>query len=116
MDFEPNDDQRLVIDTARGYARAELAPKAALRDREELFPHDELKALGRLGLLGVNVPEALGGSAAGVVAYSLAVGEIAAVDASVAVTMAVTNMVAEVLTAYGTRDQAARRRDRTRDC
>jgi len=56
----------------------------------------------------VNVPEALGGTAAGVVGYSLAMQEVAAADASVAVAMAVTNMVAEVVTAFGSEAQRAR--------
>src|SRR5262249_55046973 len=52
-----------------------------------------------------NVPEALGGAQAGCVAYSLAMQEIACADASVAVAMAVTNMVAEVVVAFGTEAQ-----------
>src|ERR1700744_6273972 len=95
IDFELTDEQRLVRDTAREFATRELAPKAAARDRSEEFPVEELRALGRLGLLGVNTPEPLGGAAAGVVAYSLAMTEVARADASVAVAMAVTNMVGE---------------------
>src|SRR5262249_5902760 len=77
----------------------------AERDQTEVFPESELRALAGLGLLGVNVPEELGGAAAGAVAYSLAMQEIARADASVAVAMAVTNMVAEVVTRFGTAEQ-----------
>src|SRR5262249_22442032 len=58
----------------------------------------ELRALASLGLLGINVPEELGGAQAGVVAYSVAMQEIARADASVSVAMSVTNMVAEAVT------------------
>ncbi|HEX4458807.1 MAG TPA: acyl-CoA dehydrogenase family protein [Polyangia bacterium] len=105
MSFELTDEQTLVRDTARGFAERELAPKAAARDRSSQFPIAELKALADLGLLGVNIPEPLGGAAAGVVAYSLAMQEIARADASVAVAMAVTNMVGEVIVRFGTESQ-----------
>src|SRR5262245_34169451 len=97
IDFDPTDEQRLIARTAREYAERALAPAAAERDRTGRFPEAELGELGRLGLLGVNVPEALGGSEAGAVAYALAMMEVARADASVAVAMAVTNMVAEVV-------------------
>jgi alkylation response protein AidB-like acyl-CoA dehydrogenase len=56
-------------------------------------------------MFGVNVPEALGGAEAGVIAYSLAMTEIAKACASSAVTMAVSNMVAEVITKFGNDEQ-----------
>ncbi|MGZ3427886.1 MAG: acyl-CoA dehydrogenase family protein [Polyangia bacterium] len=105
LDLELSDEQRLVRDTAREFAERELAPKAAARDRSGAFPVEELRALAKLGLLGVNLPEALGGAQAGVVAYSLAMTEIARADASVSVAMAVTNMVGEVIVKFGTDEQ-----------
>jgi alkylation response protein AidB-like acyl-CoA dehydrogenase len=105
MDFELTDDQKLIRDTAREFAQRELAPRAAERDRTGAFPVEELRQLAQLGLLGVNIPEALGGAEAGVVAYSLAMQEIAAADASVSVAMAVTNMVGEVIVKFGTDEQ-----------
>jgi alkylation response protein AidB-like acyl-CoA dehydrogenase len=108
IDFTPTDEQRLIAGTAGEFARRVLLPRAAERDRRGEFPESELRELGRLGLLAVNVPASLGGSEAGVVAYSLAMEEIAAVDASVAVAMAVTNMVAEIVVRFGTDEQKAR--------
>ena len=105
MNFEPTEEHKLIVETARQFAEQHLAPKAARRDAESLFPTEELRALAQLGLLGVNVPESLGGAQAGVVAYSLALSEIAAADASVSVAMAVTNMVAEVICSYGSPEQ-----------
>ena len=105
MDFELTEEQRLIRDTARQFAEQVLAPRAAQRDLDGTFPEEELRQLGSLGLLGVNVPDSLRGSEAGVVAYSLAITEVAAADASVAVAMAVTNMVAEVVCQYATDEQ-----------
>ena len=102
MDFEPNETQALIQRTARDYAERVIRPVAADLDREERFPFEILKGLAELGLMGVNIPAALGGAEAGVVSYSLAMSEIARACASTAVTMAVTNMVAEVITRFGT--------------
>lgn len=100
MDFELSDEQRLIRDMARDFATRVLAPRAAERDRTDRFPTEEIAQLGELGLLGVNVPEALGGTQAGALAYSLCMTELARADASVTVAVAVTNMVAEVLAAF----------------
>jgi alkylation response protein AidB-like acyl-CoA dehydrogenase len=105
IDFQPGEDERLVERTAREFAERRLVGRAAERDRSGEFPEAELRQLAELGLLGVNVPAALGGAEAGVVAYSLAMQEIAGADASVAVAMAVTNMVAEVVARFGSEEQ-----------
>jgi alkylation response protein AidB-like acyl-CoA dehydrogenase len=104
MNFEPNETQALVRKTARDFAQRQLAPGAAGRDRDGTFPEAEMRTLGALGLLGVCVPEDDGGVEAGPVALALALEEIAQADASVAVTMAVTNMVGEILARYGGED------------
>ncbi len=108
MNFQPSWSQALVAKTAREFASRVLAPAAAARDRHGNFPEAEMRELGDLGLLGVCVPEDHGGAAAGPVALALAVREIARADASVAVTMAVTNMVAEALSRFGSVDVRAR--------
>jgi alkylation response protein AidB-like acyl-CoA dehydrogenase len=106
MQFAPTEEQLLVQRTARDFAERVLAPKAAARDVSGEFPVAELRELGKLGLLGMNVPEALGGAEAGVVAYSLALQELARADASVAVAVSVTNMVAELITKQGSAELA----------
>ncbi len=108
MDFEPNDVQRAVVETARRFARESVAPVAAANDRAERFPEDLVRGLAELGLLAVNVPEAYGGSGAGAVAYALALAEIARADCALAVTMAVTNMVGETIARFGTEEQKER--------
>jgi alkylation response protein AidB-like acyl-CoA dehydrogenase len=100
--------QALVAKTARDYAERVIRPVAATLDREERFPSEILKGLAELGLMGVNVPASLGGAEAGVVSYSLAMSEIARACASTAVTMAVTNMVAEVISRFGSEAQRER--------
>ncbi|WP_312403008.1 acyl-CoA dehydrogenase family protein [Rhizobium sp.] len=72
--------QQQIRDMARSFARERLAPGAAERDREHRFPREELQEMGALGLLGMLVPEAYGGSDTGVLAYAAAVEEIAAGD------------------------------------
>jgi alkylation response protein AidB-like acyl-CoA dehydrogenase len=108
MDFSLTETQRLVQSSARDFAEREIKPYAAELDRTASFPIKQLAGLAELGMMGVNVPEALGGAEAGVVAYSLAMQEVARACASTAVTMSVTNMVAEVIARFGSDTQRTR--------
>jgi alkylation response protein AidB-like acyl-CoA dehydrogenase len=108
MDFQPTEEQLQIQRTAREYAERVLAPRAAARDASCEFPAAELRELGGLGLLGISIPEELGGAAAGPVAYSLAMQELARGDASVAVAVSVTNMVAELTAAPRSRRRGCR--------
>jgi alkylation response protein AidB-like acyl-CoA dehydrogenase len=105
MDFELNETQTMVRETARAFSDRVLRPQAAAFEREELVPAEVLREMAELGLMGVNVPAALGGSEAGAVSYAVAMTEIARGCAATAVTMAVTNMVSEVITGFGTEAQ-----------
>ncbi|MEO5726507.1 MAG: acyl-CoA dehydrogenase family protein [Byssovorax sp.] len=105
MDLDLTETQQLIVRTARDYVERAVRPVAAELDRDERFPREILKELADLGLMGVNIPAALGGAEAGVVAYSLAMMEVARGCASTAVTMSVTNMVAEVIATFGTPEQ-----------
>lgn len=105
MDFELNETQLLVRQTARTFAQERVMPGARERDRQELFPQDLLREMARLGLMGVNVPSTYGGAEAGAVSYALAMMEMASACASTAVAMAVTNMCAELICAFGTEEQ-----------
>src|SRR5947208_14990226 len=106
--FNLTDTQKLVQQTARDYAQRSLAPLARQLDREGKFPREQLRELAELGLMGVNVPEELGGAQAGAVSYALAMMEIAQGCASTAVTMAVNNMVAETIALHGSEAQKKR--------
>jgi len=105
MELDLNETQLLIQRSARDYATRAIAPHARAIDEEERFPKEILKGLADLGLMAVNVPEELGGAGAGVVSYALAMQEIARACASTAVTMAVTNMVGEVIAKFGTDEQ-----------
>lgn len=108
MDLTLDETQSMVQKTAREYATRVIMPEAAAIDREERFPRAILKGLAELGLMAVNVPQELGGAGAGVVAYALAMQEVARACASTAVTMAVTNMVGEVIATFGSEEQKKR--------
>jgi hypothetical protein len=112
MDLELTETQALIRSTARTFARERVAPGARERDRTETFPRELLGEMAHLGLLGVNVPAEFGGAEAGAVSYALAMMEIAEACASTAVAMAVTNMCAELICAFGT--EAQKRRHVTR--
>lgn len=102
FDLSLDDGQQMVVDTARQFAARVLAPRAAQLDESGGFPRESLREAAQLGLLGINVPEALGGVEAGAVAYALAVIELARACASTTVAMTVSNMVAEVVAKFGT--------------
>ncbi len=102
MDLALTEEQLLVQRTARDVAERLLLPRAAARDESCEFPVAEMQELAALGLLAIAIPEALGGADAGVVAYSLALQELARGDASVAVSVSVTNMVGELIWRNGT--------------
>jgi alkylation response protein AidB-like acyl-CoA dehydrogenase len=107
MNLDLTEEQRIIQDTARNFAKTELEPLAAKLDehgdREAFLAN--LKKLAGLGLMGINVKADYGGSEAGVVAFSLAVTEIGKACASTGVTMSVNNMVCEVIQAIGSEEQ-----------
>jgi alkylation response protein AidB-like acyl-CoA dehydrogenase len=107
MYIDLTEDQKMIQDTARNFARSELEPMAAkldqVGDRESYLKN--LRKLAELGLMGINVRSEYGGSEAGVVAFSVAITEIARACASTGVTMSVNNMVNEVVQAVGSEDQ-----------
>ena len=107
MYLELTEEQKLIQDTARDFAKAELEPVAGRLDqggdRAPLLAN--LKKLAELGFMGLNVKEQYGGTEAGVIAFSLAITEIARACASTAVTVSVNNMVCEVIQAVGSEEQ-----------
>jgi len=107
MFLELTEEQRLIQDTAREFAKAELDPIAATLDQEGDPPAflANLRKLAELGFMGLNVKDEYGGAEAGVVAFSVAITEIARACASTAVTLSVNNMVCEVIQAAGSEAQ-----------
>ncbi len=88
MDFELSDEQRLLRETVRDFARQEVAPVAGELDRTKSFPYALVAQLGELGLMGIPFPQEYGGGGADTLSYALAVEELARVDSSVCITMA----------------------------
>jgi short-chain 2-methylacyl-CoA dehydrogenase len=88
MDFDLSDEQRLLRDTVRDFARQEVAPVAEELDRTKAFPYELVSKMGELGLMGIPFPEQYGGGGADTLAYALAVEELTRIDSSVAITMA----------------------------
>ncbi len=106
MNFELNETQRMIRETARQFARDELASHAESRDEKEEFPYEAVKKLGDLGFMGVMVPEQYSGAGLDTVSYSLAVEEISRVDASCGVIMSVNNsLVCYGINEFGTEKQ-----------
>src|SRR6478672_10630864 len=88
MDFQLSDEQRLIRDTVRDFARQEVAPVAEELDRTKAFPYEIVAKLGKLGLMGIPFPEEYGGGGADTLSYALAVEELARIDSSVCITLA----------------------------
>jgi short-chain 2-methylacyl-CoA dehydrogenase len=88
VDLGLTDEQKLLRDTVRDFARNEVAPVAEELDREKRFPYEIVEKLGGLGLMGIPFPQEYGGGGADALSYVLAVEELARVDSSVCITMA----------------------------
>jgi len=88
MDFELGDDLREIQRTVRAFCEAEVKPHARRWDDEERFPWEVVRQLGPLGLMGMSVPEELGGSALGALGAAVVIEELARFDGSLALTVA----------------------------
>src|SRR5881392_1429494 len=104
-----SEEQRLLRDTARDVAQNLLAPYAAEWDRDARFPREALGELGKLGFLGMLVPEQYGGAGADHVGYALALEEIAAGDGATSTILSVQNSVGCMpILQYGSEEQKQR--------
>jgi alkylation response protein AidB-like acyl-CoA dehydrogenase len=91
MKLELTDEQQMIQAMAREFAESEIRPIAGEIDREARYPHETVKRMGELGLMGIFIPERWGGAGADVVSYALALIEIAKACGSHAVIMSVNN-------------------------
>jgi hypothetical protein len=102
-------EQEMIRDSVRAFARERLAPFAADRDRNASFPREALAEMGRMGLMGVCVPERWGGAGLDHVSLAVALEEIAAGDGACSTILSVQNsVVCGPLNAFGTDAQKAR--------
>lgn len=101
MDLLLKEDQLLIQQTAREFARKEILPKAAQFDRDQKFPRPFIDQAAALGFLGMTIPEEWGGAGADEVTYCAVLEEIAYACASTAVIISVNNMVCWAINRYG---------------
>ncbi|MGA7867013.1 MAG: acyl-CoA dehydrogenase family protein, partial [Stellaceae bacterium] len=103
------EEQRMLRDVARDFARTRLAPHAAERDRDAKFPAEAVAELGKLGFMGMLVPEEYGGAGADHVGYALVMEEVAAGEGAVATILSVQNSVGCMpVLQYGSNEQKRR--------
>src|SRR3989440_12827761 len=106
---ELTDEQREIRELAARFADDVIAPRAAEWDREHVFPRDVLTQLGELGLMGVCVPDEVGGAGADFLSYVLVLEQLSRGDAGVGVTVAVhTSACAMPILQFGAEEQRAR--------
>ncbi len=109
IDFELSEDQKALQKTVREFAQAEIAPHSRRWDNESHFPHELIPKLGALGLLGMTTPEEYGGSEMSMLDVALVIEELAAVDGSVAITVASHNgLCSGHINLFGSEDQKRR--------
>lgn len=109
MDFNLNEEQRMVQETARSFAERRLKPAAARMDRAGEYPAALVKELGGLGMMGVFVPQEYGGAGMDLLSYVVALEEISRVWASVGTIMSVNNsLVCAALMRFGSEEQKRR--------
>lgn len=95
MDFTFSDQQQMIRQMVRAFAREQVAPGARQRDESRQFPWELFREMAKLGLLGMLTPERYGGSGLDALSYLIAIEELAWADASVAVGVSVHNSVCQ---------------------
>lgn len=106
MNFELNEEYKMIQEAARDFAQQDLKPGVIERDEKAAFPYEQIKKMGELGFMGMMVSSQYGGAGLDALAYTLVLEEIAKIDASAAVVMSVNNsLVCYGLETYGTEEQ-----------
>ncbi len=91
MDFNYNENQKLIAEMVKSFAEKEIIPNMKEWDNSQTFPIEVFKKLGELGLMGVLVPEEYGGSGFGYSEYVTAIEHLSKVDPSIGLSMAAHN-------------------------
>jgi alkylation response protein AidB-like acyl-CoA dehydrogenase len=109
VNFEYTEDQKMIRETARDYARRELLMDVTERDSRSIYPYEHIKKIAGLGFFGMLISQEYGGVGLDNIAYVLAIGEISKIDASVAVILSVHNsLIGYGIEAFGSSDQKSR--------
>ena len=106
LEFELTEEERMVRDTAKGFADDYLMPRVIKAYSEEKYDPDMMREMGKLGLLGPTIPETYGGAGLGYVAYGLIAREVEKVDSGYRSAMSVqSSLVMYPIYAYGSEAQ-----------
>ncbi len=106
MKFELTEEQKMIQEMVRDFARNEVDPGAEERDKSKEFPHDLVKKCADLGLMGVYIPEQYGGAGMDHTCYSIAVEELSwACAATGVIVSAHTSLACDPILTYGTDEQ-----------
>ena len=106
MDFSFTEDQLSIQAVARDFAQKRIAPVAAEFDAKGEFPLENIREMGQLGLMGIEVPVEYGGAGMDSISYALAMIEIAAADCAHSTIMSVNNtLYCNGLLKFGTEEQ-----------
>jgi len=109
FESELNEEDRLIMETARDYAQSKLEPRALKGNTEEYFDREIAIEMGEMGLLGVTIPEEYGGSDASYTAYGLIAREVERVDSGYRSFMSVqSSLVMYPISTFGTENQKQR--------
>ena len=102
MNFEITEEHKLIQKTARDFAINELQPEVLKRDEGKIWPKEAVSKMAELGLLGIMVDPKFGGGGMDTIAYTIAMEEIARIDAAASVIMSVNNsLVCSLLSNFG---------------
>lgn len=106
MDFKLTEEQQMIQAAAKDFAEQQIAPVAAEFDASGEFPLANIEAMGEMGLMGIEVPEAYGGAGLDTIGYVLAMIEVSAADAAHGTIMSVNNsLFCNGILKYGTEEQ-----------
>jgi butyryl-CoA dehydrogenase len=106
MDLELTEKQNMIMDMAREFAQKEVAPHASELDRSEKFPTEIIKKAGKLGFLGMMIPEEYGGAGWDTITYALVIEELSKACSSTGALVSVHNSFAHyIILKYGTEEQ-----------
>ncbi|QLE01564.1 acyl-CoA dehydrogenase [Galbibacter sp. BG1] len=106
MDFKLSEEQLLIKEAARDFAKTELLPGVIERDEKQEFPAEQVKKMGELGFMGMMTSPEYGGSGMDTISYVMVMEELSKIDASASVIVSVNNsLVCWGLENYGTEEQ-----------
>ena len=108
MQFELTEEQRLIKETARRIAREVVAPRAKELDQTGEYPHDYFEAFKQAGLLGMAIPESMGGTGNGTLALCLAIEEVAKYECGAGLMLVLTGLPTRPIALGGTPEQQQR--------